>query len=143
MIAVRAPIFRPGLELSTFSQRDLYTVDEAYHHMALLQIYRRGSLLSSLSIVQKSVKRIVDCVSSMAFLQEPCPFAAALPPLFIAGCAATDKEDQENIFALMNQLWACFGMGNVKTAQEILKKTWMSRSSNTDDNGANWDMLPY
>ncbi len=143
MLAVRTPIFRAGLEVSTLAQRDLYTLDEAYHHMALLQICRRGSLTLSLSVIQQSVRRIVACVSSMAFLQEPCPCAAALPPFFIAGCAATVKEDQEIIFTLMDQLWACFGMSNVKTAQDILRRTWMPRSSNTDENGADWDMLPY
>ncbi|KAF2496095.1 hypothetical protein BU16DRAFT_366852 [Lophium mytilinum] len=103
---------------------DLFLLDEAYHHMAILQIYRQGSLSVPYGIIEGSKQRILACLSSMTYCASLCPGVAALPPLFVAGCLCSDVVDREEVRRLLKVLWINFGMGNVIASKEILERAW-------------------
>ena len=96
MQAATRPKFRPGLEhvLCPKHQSDFFALDESYHHVALLQLYRWIlNLPIYASEVRSSVKRIVACIFSMKLLSGPRPGVAILQPVFAAGSEACDMED--------------------------------------------------
>ncbi|KAF2804799.1 uncharacterized protein BDZ99DRAFT_143349 [Mytilinidion resinicola] len=76
--------------LAQCTRKDLFLLDEAYHRMAILQIYLRGSLSVPYHTVEDSRQRILACLYSMTYYASPCPGVAALPPLFVAGCLCSD-----------------------------------------------------
>src|SRR5437773_462296 len=80
--------------LSSSHRADFLTLNEAFHHAALLQLYSRIlSLPSSSPPIQTSVRQIIKLVSSMNFLHKPCPCAAVLLPVFTAGCESCQPAD--------------------------------------------------
>ncbi|OAL32813.1 hypothetical protein AYO20_07770 [Fonsecaea nubica] len=83
---------------------DLYLVDEAYHHMALLQIFRRGSLSVPLQVIDDSRRSILDCLAAVTYQSGPCPGVATLPPLFVAGtlCRTKSDRDQQSSYPRIN-----------------------------------------
>ncbi|KPM45327.1 hypothetical protein AK830_g1186 [Neonectria ditissima] len=92
MLLVRHEKFRPEVSesLSFALKSDFWLLDEAYHHMALLQLYERteteGDGFSS--PIQHSVTSIITAITAMDIAARPCPGVATLPPLFAAGRAA-------------------------------------------------------
>lgn len=141
MIADRVMSFR-SIYLSQLERHDFFVLDEAYHYMALVQIYRRGDLTIPFQLVQEFVQKIIACISSLTFLDDrPCPAAGALPPLFIAGCAASTKPDREAVLELLTRLWTCFGMGNVRTAQRVLDRSWKLQDEATSSSPTREDVL--
>ncbi|KAJ9133726.1 hypothetical protein NKR23_g10559 [Pleurostoma richardsiae] len=151
MLAVRShSTFRPTLVLPESTQTDFYLLDEAYHHMALLQLYRHAAPASPLyggpdPATQVSVRRIISCISDMEIESLPCPGVATLPPLFTAGRAATAPQDRERILRLLDKVWGCFGMGNVVATREFLQRLWSGDALCREEDGdtETWDFLPY
>ena len=103
---------------------DLYRLDEAYHHMAILQVFRRGSLSVPLQLIDNSRQAILTCLSSMDYQSGPCPGVAALPPLFVAGSLCTSLGDRERVRSLLRSMWIRYGMGNVRQCRTMLELWW-------------------
>ena len=104
--------------------RDLYILDEAYHHMAILQIFRRGSLPVPRQAIKGSVQSIIEAISSMEFHKDVCPSVATLPPLFVAGTWCSTASERRSIQELLRVLWMNFGMGNVPATLKYLEQLW-------------------
>ncbi|KAK2737814.1 hypothetical protein FQN57_007372 [Myotisia sp. PD_48] len=145
MLACHEPKFKPTIDasLSTLHRIDFAAVDETFHHVALLQLYRRIlDLPSSDSLVQDSVKRIIQRVSKIHFLDEPCPGVAVLVPLFTAGCEASNDVDREDIKFLLTKFECRYGMGNAKSCRNFLIDLWAMRDVNGDSEGrVRWDKV--
>ncbi|KIX92191.1 uncharacterized protein Z520_12072 [Fonsecaea multimorphosa CBS 102226] len=131
---------------------DLYLVDEAYHHMALLQIFRRGSLSVPLQMIDDSRRSILDCLTAVTYQSGPCPGVAALPPLFVAGTLCTNRSDRDKVRNLLKTMWMNYGMGNVRSCQAVLQNLWKQQderltqsafSEQLYDYQVNDDVLPY
>ncbi|KAK2873654.1 hypothetical protein FQN49_002208 [Arthroderma sp. PD_2] len=139
------PRFRPTIDasLSTMHRVDFAFVDEAFHHVALVQIYRRVlNLPSTDPLVQSSVKLIIYRVSKVRFLGEPCPGIAVLQPLFTAGCEASHGPDRESINTLLLSFETRYGMGNARNCRSFLQDLWAMRDNNGDDGGkTRWDKV--
>ncbi|KAK5454339.1 hypothetical protein LTS15_006339 [Exophiala xenobiotica] len=134
--------------------QDLYLLDEAYHHMALLQVFRRGSLSVPLQLIEDSRQSILDCLTALHYQARPCPGVAALPPLFVAGTLCTSQSDRDKVRSLLKIMWMNYGMGNVRSCQTVLQKWWKhhdeSPVKSTLSELRNWqgaddddDVLPY
>lgn len=135
LLLIREPRFSPSAKniLSPRVQFDLFTLDEAHHHMALLQLYCRISSEVSQNRIQQSVSTIIACINRMSFVDEPCPCIAILPPLFIAGCHAKDYYDRYAVMSLLEKSTTFFAMGNVKLARRTLKELWEARDRLEDE----------
>jgi hypothetical protein len=128
---------------STPVNHDLLLLDEAYHHMAILQIYRRGCLSVPYQMIEHSKQVILRCLSHMTFQTSPCPGVAALPPLFVAGCLSTCPEDRQKTQTLLRSLWMNFGMGNVLSAKTLLERLWGRHDRGLPQSSDDVDLLPY
>ena len=132
MLITRKPRFRPGVaaSLSLGVKTDFWLLDEAYHHMALLCLLGShehrldGSTSWHGTLKQASIERVIACVGAMDMTRKPSPGVAVLPPLFTAGCAATDEGDIVRILALLRFSRGSFGMGNVLSTERVLEKRW-------------------
>ena len=126
LLSTREPIFSTEVDglLTPLARFDFFMLDEAYHHMALLQLYFKASGIYDVGRVHQSVAAILACVNKMSFGDEPCPSAAVLPPLFVAGCHSNNPEDRQAVMRLLYKSEMFFGMGNVKSARESLKRLW-------------------
>ncbi len=111
-------------ELPWAIYQDLYLLDEAYHHMALLQVFRRGSLSVPLRLIEDSRQSILACLTALTYQACPCPGVAALPPLFVAGTLCTSQSDRDKVRSLLKIMWMNYGMGNVRSCQTVLQKWW-------------------
>lgn len=150
MLSFRHLRFRPELSASlpVRTRADFGLLDEAYHHMALLQLYERSKAHHArfADAAQESVEHIISCISSMNIATCPCPGVATLPPLFAAGCSATDEHDRTQILNLLLHVRACFGMGNVTSTCRFLEARWAASKgkrvlTRRDVDGL--DFLPY
>jgi hypothetical protein len=137
LLSKREPKFAPRVEntLSPLVQFDFFTLDEAYHHMALLQLYCIASRPFPAERIQNSVATIIACINKMSFVDEPCPSVAVLPPLFIAGCHASICNDRKEIVSLLHKSEIFYGMGNVKSARKILNQIWGIRDTLEEEEG--------
>ncbi|KEF55203.1 uncharacterized protein A1O9_08857 [Exophiala aquamarina CBS 119918] len=106
------------------TSHELYLLDEAYHHMALLQVSRRGSLSVPLQVIKDSRQSILACLTAITYQSGPCPGVAALPPLFVAGTLCTNQSDRDMVRGLLKALWMNYGMGNVRSCQTVLQRWW-------------------
>ena len=127
--------------LSRTSRSDLIKLNEAYHHVALLQLYQRLLNLPSTSVeTQSSVKEIISLVSDMTLSQGPCPAVALLQPLFTAGCAAIRAEDRRILRNLLETMASNFGLANVRRSIDFLDSLWSYRDTQYDESGLyRWD----
>ncbi|KKZ63838.1 hypothetical protein EMCG_01858 [[Emmonsia] crescens] len=145
LTTAKEPRFRPDVDstLTSVHRGDFTALDETYHHVALLQLYRRVlNLPSSSPLVQSSVDQIIQRISSMHFLDEACPGVAVLQPLFSAGCEAYQEADRENIRGLLHRMRSRYGMGNVRSALGFLEELWSMRDANYDSVGrVRWDKV--
>ncbi|KAI1980329.1 hypothetical protein LOZ51_005686 [Ophidiomyces ophidiicola] len=145
MLGSHEPRFRPNIDASLSSRHrvDFAAVDETYHHVALLHLYRRIlNLPLSHHLVQASVHQIILRVSAIHFAKGPCPGVAVLQPLFAAGCEACNHVDRESVRALLSRLESQYGMGNVKKAKEFLEDLWAMRDDSEDVEGrVRWDTV--
>lgn len=123
--------FRPGVgeRIPDAVKLDYYSCDEAYHHMALLQIYTISPSHIPASAVRAAVVRILTVIQSMTFVDHPCPAVAVLPPLFVAGSQAWEVEDRARVLGIMKRMEECWSMGNVKTSRDLLAQIWLSQDA--------------
>lgn len=132
MLAKKCPKLASPRE-HTFDARarsDFIALDEVYHRVALLHLYRRVLRIPAEdNTVQQYVSRIIDLISAMTFEAEPCPGVAVLQPIFTAGCEAIEQTDKDNIRLVLNRIERCFGMGNVKSVRMFLENMWHISSS--------------
>lgn len=112
---------------------DLYLLDEAYHHMAILQIFRRGALSVPRNVIDESKQKILACLSSMTYHTIPCPAVATLPPLFVAGFMCSTTSERDRVRNLLRTLWVNYGMGNVRACRALLERLW-KRQDEMQDN---------
>ncbi|KAL1952669.1 hypothetical protein VTO42DRAFT_4551 [Malbranchea cinnamomea] len=142
MLASHEPRFRPLVDasLSSLHKLDFVTLDETFHHVALLHLYRRVlNLPSSSVLVQSSVKAIIDRLADMHFVHGPCPGVAVLQPVFTAGCEACEPCERDGIRSLLQQLGRRYGssVGNIRRFLEAL---WALRDERGDKEGRmRWD----
>ncbi|KAM5434663.1 hypothetical protein McanMca71_006294 [Microsporum canis] len=134
--------FQPTVDASTHRE-DFAIVDEAFHHVALVQIYRRVlNLTSTDPLVQSSVKHIISRICKVRFLGEPCPGIAVLQPLFTAGCEASSGPDRDSINTLLLNFEHRYGMGNARNCRSFLQDLWATRDNNGDTEGKiRWDKV--
>ncbi|EZF35311.1 hypothetical protein H109_02036 [Trichophyton interdigitale MR816] len=134
--------FRPTVDASVH-KNDFATVDEAFHHVALVQIYRRIlNLTSTDPLVQSSVKHIISRICKVRFLGEPCPGIAVLQPLFTAGCEASAGPDRDSINTLLLSFEHRYGMGNARNCRSFLQDLWAMRDKSDDVEGkTRWDKV--
>ncbi len=75
------------------------------------------------SVVQQAVHSIVSLGSTIRFWKtKASPAIALTQSLFVAGSAAIEKIDRDNILRLLNNLYRCFGCGSVKTIREKFER---------------------
>lgn len=122
----------PG-RLPEYISRDLCVLDEAYHHMALLQVFRRGSLSVPASVIDDSRRSILHLLSTLTYQARPCPSVAALPPLFVAGILCSEESDRAKVRDLLKVMWVNYGMGNVRTCRSVLQEWWRRQDETPED----------
>ncbi|EXJ86318.1 hypothetical protein A1O3_03269 [Capronia epimyces CBS 606.96] len=115
---------------------DFCLLDEAHHHMAILQVFRRGSLSVPRQVIDDSRRAILAILASISYHSTPCPAVAALPPLFVAGSFCTNPADRDKVRSLLKTLWVNFGMGNVRSCRTVLEKWWRQQDCAVDKMGA-------
>ncbi|KAI9738089.1 MAG: hypothetical protein M1818_005517 [Claussenomyces sp. TS43310] len=145
-------VFRHGFEekLDSFTQSEFSLLNAAYHHMALLQIYDRKPQPACHAEMNYSVQQILFCLSSISFLDQPCPVVAALPPLFVAGFYSRSQPDRDLVVVKMPQMESHHGMGNVRSSRMLVQKFWaLSTTGSLGDSllmerltEQYWDIIP-
>lgn len=143
MLSLRKQEFRPDIQklFSSKTQRDFFSLDEAYHYMALLLLYERARWKVSDDVILDSARKIISCVSQLSMIDPPCPAVAALPPLFVSGCHIRDHHGREVVLDILHQMESHFGMGNVRSARTLLKKVWAVNDGNDFDNQqSSWNL---
>ncbi|KPI35732.1 Versiconal hemiacetal acetate [Cyphellophora attinorum] len=122
----RSGLQKSGKYPSAVSQ-DFYHLDEAYHHMAILQVFRRGSLSVPFAVIDNSRQTILKCLEAIEYRANPCPGVAALPPLFVAGSLCSDAVDRMRVRKLLKTMWMRNSMGNVRQCRVVLEQWWKER----------------
>ncbi|KAI5287131.1 hypothetical protein KEM55_000073, partial [Ascosphaera atra] len=144
LIAVFDKINRLALEArdnAGDTRLDFTAINQAFHHIALLRIYR-GILQvpSTDAMVQTSVSSIISLCASTKLLKEPCPRVAVVQPLFAAGCEAIVPEDREMIRTLLFRQELAYGFGNARDTRLLLEELWKRRDRDMDYEGrVRWD----
>jgi hypothetical protein len=118
--------------LSWAVRQELHLLDEAYHHMAILQVFRRGSLSVPRQMIEDSRRAILTCLAAMSFQRTPCPGVAALSPLFVAGSLCMDAADRDRVRGLLKTMWVNYGMANVISCRNVLEKWWKEQDDSRD-----------
>ncbi|KAH9828039.1 Fungal Zn2-Cys6 binuclear cluster domain-containing protein [Teratosphaeria destructans] len=106
---------------------EITVLNEAWHHAALIQIWTHGELHSEQLSLHGEVDKIIALVQSLKIVAGPCPAIGAVPVLFIAGGVARADAQKDAIRALLRQMEACFGMGNVRSTMRYLETLWADR----------------
>jgi hypothetical protein len=122
----RSPIFYPGVieKLSAQTIQEYALCNEAYQHTALIHVLRQLRNLPRLhSQVQRSVKRIIECVRSITPLSGLSPAIVLTTPLFTAGCEALE-EDRAVIRGLLTRLYEMLRIRNIRVTLEVLENYW-------------------
>lgn len=137
------PVLDVGEQLGATSRKlasDFVSLNNAYHHAALLHLYRRIMKLPSSSVaVQDAVHEILDQVANLELLHEPCPAIAQLFPLFTAGCEVNTSADQKRVTELMQSMQQFYNLLNVKQAISFLRQFWSYRERHDTDVDIHWD----
>jgi hypothetical protein len=81
--------------------------------------------------IQRSVKRIIECVSSITPSYGLSPAIVLTTPLFTAGCEALG-EDRDSVRQLLSQLYELLKIRNIKLALEVLEAFWADENINGD-----------
>lgn len=129
------PQFRTSvIHALTFQQaKEFMLCNEAYHHTALIHIYRRiRNLASSSPTVQNSVKSICECIESIEMAAELSPLTLLTTPLFTAGCEAFGPE-RARIRRLLTNMYKYMCLPNMKRSLEMLEVFW------NESNGDDWE----
>ncbi|EXJ77583.1 hypothetical protein A1O3_09810 [Capronia epimyces CBS 606.96] len=152
-------------DISPEQAEEFFLCNEAYQHTALIHVHRRiRGLPVHDPLVQESVRRIIECVSSIRPAATLSPLTLLTTPLFAAGCAALGTE-RIKIAQILTNMFALLRLPNMKRALEVLEAFWndseareidwdeFSRTctsdyavwNQVDDNigQRDWDFLPY
>jgi len=125
---------------STRLTADFVNLNKAYHHAALLHLYRRVMRFPSTStVVQKVVQDILRQVASLEMLREPCPAIAQLFPLFTAGCEVSDGADKLNVTRLLQSMQQFYNLMNVQQVIVFLHQFWAFREQHGQSVDVHWD----
>ncbi|CAM1503632.1 Fc.00g012230.m01.CDS01 [Cosmosporella sp. VM-42] len=120
--------FHPSIQsfISPKIQSDFISIDRAFHHGILLNIYQRvQDLPLNHPNIEESVEAILMNLSQMELRDEACPGVAMLQPLFDAGCGSSRQDHRVRVLELMDSLEKCYGMGNVSRARTFLQEYWL------------------
>ena len=101
-------------------------LNQCYHYVALIMLHCKilGSAPNS-PVVQQAVHSIVSLGSTIQFWKtKTSPAIALTQPLFVAGSAAIEKVDRDDILHLLKELYRCFGCGSVKSIREKFARKW-------------------
>lgn len=76
-------------------------------------------------VVQQAVHSIVSLGSNIQFWKtRTSPAIALTQPLFVAGSAAIEKGDRDDILHLLQDLYRCFGCVLMKSIREKFARKW-------------------
>jgi hypothetical protein len=127
--------------LSVQQRNDFHALTAAFHHSTAVHIHRRiiGTPSASL-LVQSRLKAISELVFSVTFARDACPGVAFLLPLFTAGCEAIEPADQQSIELSLVRMQTLYGMGNARSALDLLKEIWKRRAEGGDED-VEWEKL--
>ena len=128
------PSFYPGVveRLSPQAIQEYSLCNQAYQHTALIYVrWQLRSLPRDAPEIQDSVKRIIECVSSISPSYGLSPHIVLTTPLFTAGCEALG-EDRKAIRRLLSQLYDLLKIRNIKLALEVLEAFWADESVKGD-----------
>lgn len=127
-LRLRAPLFRPeaARTLTADMKQDLWNLDEAFHHSALLQLHARMHSVRTpvTQAIRASVLRIIACIGCMDFTRKPNPGVSTIGPLYEAGRAAIVREDQEQVFAIILRIQKTCPVANFARLVSILPLIW-------------------
>jgi hypothetical protein len=122
---------RVANSLSAQQGRDFYLCNEAYQHTASIHIARRVRNSPACSpTIQSSVKRILQCISSIKFAS-PSPLAVLTTPLFTAGCEALGA-DRDLVRQLLREMFELMRIPNIRRSSEVLEEYWASAQCKQD-----------
>jgi hypothetical protein len=123
---------RVANSLSAQQTKEFSLCNEASQHTALIHLARRvRKLPASSPIVQKSVKRILDCISSITSAP-PSPLAVLTTPLFTAGCEALGT-DRDLVRHLLSNMFRLMRIPNMRRSLEVLEEYWASSECKSND----------
>jgi hypothetical protein len=128
------PIFYPGVveRLTTQAIHEYSLCNQAYQHTALIHIRRQlRRLPRNAPQVEESVRKIIECVSSITPSYGLSPAIVMTTPLFSAGCEALG-EDREKIRQQLAQLYELLKIRNIKLALEVLENCWANENVDGD-----------
>jgi hypothetical protein len=126
------PTFYPGVaeRLTPRAIHEYSFCNQAYQHTALIYIrWQLRGLPRDAPEIQDSVKRIIECVSSITPSYGLSPAIVLTTPLFTAGCEALG-EDREIVRRLLSQLYERLRIRNIKLALEVLEAFWADENIN-------------
>lgn len=132
-----------NISIEAFELSDFFKLDEAYHHITLIKIYQRVLGLQSTDVVvQQTVERAMDCISSIALHGFACPGVALLQPLFTVGCEAHNIQDRGFVVTWLDKLRMLNGMGNADRSKVFLLELWEARDSmSSEGDYVHWNEL--
>ncbi|KAJ6784648.1 hypothetical protein PWT90_03211 [Aphanocladium album] len=118
----RSGIIQDHATLSAEANRDLWLLDEAYHHVALLQLHlcMHTAKTPLTRAIRASVHHIIDCIGGMNLTEKPNYAAYTLNPLRQACKSATVEEDKEMLRALIKKAQACVPIASFTKIQRYL-----------------------
>ncbi|KAE9370410.1 hypothetical protein N431DRAFT_343068 [Stipitochalara longipes BDJ] len=144
-----APVFYPEVveRLTPQAIQEYSLCNQAYQHTALIYVrWQLRGLPRDAPEIQDSVRRIIECVSSITPSYGLSPAIVLTTPLFTAGCEALG-EDRETIRRLLSQLYQLLKIRNIKLALEVLEAFWADKNINGDLGmllrQKNWNFIPY
>lgn len=109
--------------LSDQANRDLWLLDEAYHHTALLQlhlcVHTAEKPLSR--TIQASVRRIIECIGGMNFTTKPNYVAYTLNPLRQACKSAVIQDDKDMLVDIIEKARRCVPLSNFTLIQRYIQ----------------------
>jgi len=131
-----------GIVLSETERVDFEALNEAYHHVAILQVQKRiPRLPDTLSHIQYSVAEITKCLSRISLPQNHVQQWHYYKPIFVAGCEASNEENKRNVVIWLDRMESYYAMGNARYARDFLKELWAARDSRIDCPYLQWDVF--
>lgn len=135
------------VHLTVEELRQFQACNKAYQHSALIHIYRKIKMLSSLSReVQNCVQEIISAVSGILPVMELSPWVLLTTPLYTAGCEAIEA-DRGIIRHLLQRLYDTLRIRNTLRAISILEDRWSTSVHSVNFDKAHkddtLDFIPY
>ncbi|KAL3423142.1 hypothetical protein PVAG01_04889 [Phlyctema vagabunda] len=142
------PKFFPGVaeRLAPEVIQEFHLCNEAYQHAALIHILRRVKQVHKTEmVVQRSVKKVLFCSSSIQPRAGLSPYIVLTMPLFTAGVEALE-EDREAFRVLFQRLYEDLKLRNIQRSLDFLEQHWEMQDnpdSVLSQDGDNCDFIPY